>query len=231
MRLVDRLGEAAGVRVEQARRDGGAFRSPDDLRRRAGIDRRVLAALGSADAFGSLGVDRRQALWNALGQETGAVDRPLFAAFDDEPCVTGLPAAGAERDVFDDYASLGLSLKNHPVSFHRRRLDSLGVLAAERLQDATNGQRVKVAGVVLLRQRPGTAKGITFVTIEDETGAVNLIIHPRTWERHFRVAKRSRAWIATGELQHAAGVIHVVVTRIEALTAGAIASPASRDFH
>ncbi|MGL4514001.1 MAG: OB-fold nucleic acid binding domain-containing protein, partial [Lacipirellulaceae bacterium] len=232
MRLVAGLGEGAGLRVEQAR-GGGPFRSPDDLRRRAGLDRRSLAALAAADAFGSLRVDRRHALWNALGQETSAEPRPLFAELDDqEPTIDTLPRADAEREVFDDYRSLGLSLKNHPVAFHRARLTRLGVLTAEGLQDAANGQRVQVAGIVLLRQRPGTAKGITFVTLEDETGAVNLIVHPGTWERHYRVAKRSRAWIARGELQHAAGVIHVVVERIEAL--GESLEPlraTSRDFH
>jgi error-prone DNA polymerase len=233
MRLISSLGEASGVRVEQARREGGPFRSLDDLRRRATLDRRSLSALAEADAFASIGVDRRRALWDSLGQEASAEPRPLFAALDDpEPTIDTLPDAEPQGEVFADYASLGLSLRGHPVAFHRERLDRVGVLVAEGLQDATNGMRVKVAGVVLLRQRPGTAKGITFVTLEDETGVVNLIVHPRTWERYYRVAKRSRAWIASGELQHSPeGILHVVVTRIEALTTAAIACPASRDFH
>jgi error-prone DNA polymerase len=102
------------------------------------------------------------------------------------------------------------------------------------LQSQPNGAHVAVAGVVLLRQRPGTAKGITFVTLEDETGATNLIVHPRTWERYFRTAKRCPAWLIWGELQHSPeGILHVVVARIEPIGASGRAGTmgsVSRDF-
>lgn len=217
MRLVSGLRTNAAERIEQARQTG-SYQSLEDLRRRAQLDRPTLSTLAAADALGSLGVNRRQALWYALGQEKSQTTRPLFAEIEEEEEVMdALPAASAEREVFADYQSLGLSLKNHPLIFHREHLESRGVLDAVALQHLPSGTEVAVAGLVLLRQRPGTAKGITFVTLEDETGATNLIIHARTWERYYRVAKRNRAWIARGELQHAESVIHLVVRQIEPL--------------
>ncbi len=217
MRLVSGLRRDHSDRIEIARVHG-QYRSPEELRRRARLDRQTLSMLAEADAFGSFGTSRRQAMWFALGQEKSTADRPLFADLDDEePAIDSLPQATLESEVFEDYRSLGLSLKNHPLAFHRNRLDALGVLPAEALQDQQSGTSVTVAGLVLLRQRPGTAKGITFVTLEDETGVTNLIIHAQTWERYYRVAKRNRAWIAHGELQHAEGVIHLLVRQIEPL--------------
>lgn len=217
MRLVSGLRTNAAEHIEQARQTG-SYQSLEDLRRRAQLDRQTLSTLAAADALGSLGVNRRQALWYALGQEKSQTTRPLFAEIEDEEeVIAALPAATAEREVFADYQSLGLSLKNHPLTFHRKHLESCGVLPAVALQHQPSGTEVAVAGLVLLRQRPGTAKGITFVTLEDETGATNLIIHARTWERYYRVAKRNRAWIARGELQHAESVIHLIVRKIEPL--------------
>ncbi|MEM7515911.1 MAG: error-prone DNA polymerase, partial [Planctomycetota bacterium] len=236
LRMVSGLGSEAASRIEAAR-EKRPYESPEDLRRRARLDRRSLAALAEADAYGSLRVSRRQAAWHALGQENSAVEQPLFSEIeDDEPEIAALPTASDEQEVFDDYRSLGLSLKSHPIAFHRDRLTRLGVFTAESLQGRRQGERLAVAGLVLLRQRPGTAKGITFVTLEDETGATNLIVHAKTWERHYRVAKRNRAWIARGELQHAEGVIHLLVRRIEGLAADGDTSAkslrvASRDFH
>lgn len=235
LRLVSGLGQEAGERIEAARRHA-LFRSQDDLQKRARLDRKALSALSAADAFGSLQMCRRQALWAALGQDDSLADRPLLIDLDDEePLPSALPTAAADEEVFDDYQSLGLSLKNHPIAFHRERLNRLGVVPAEALQDLQNGSLIAVAGIVLLRQRPGTAKGITFVTLEDETGATNLIIRPQVWERYYRTAKRNRAWIAHGQLQQAEGVIHLLTQRISPLEEGQPAieaiRTASRDFH
>ncbi|MEM9354844.1 MAG: error-prone DNA polymerase [Pseudomonadota bacterium] len=217
MRLVSGLRSEAAKQIELAR-TRGEYQSPEDLRRRAKLDRQTLSTLAEADAFGSLSTSRRQAIWYALGQEKSNKDQPLFAdCEDEEPMVASLPMADPEMEVFEDYQSLGLSLKNHPLAFHREYLDTRGVLPADALQDQLSGIHVAVAGLVLLRQRPGTAKGITFVTLEDETGATNLIIRAQTWEKYYRVAKRNRAWIAHGELQHAEGVIHLLVRHIEPL--------------
>ncbi|MEO1497337.1 MAG: error-prone DNA polymerase [Planctomycetota bacterium] len=241
LRMISGLGAEAACRIQAARRDG-PFRSPDDLQRRTCIDRRGLSALADADAYGSLQLSRRQAVWHALGQEGSEADQPLFESLDDDETLPDtLPVANDQTEVFEDYRSLGLSLKNHPLAFHRDTLRRQGVVTAESLQTRRQGERLSVAGIVLLRQRPGTAKGITFVTLEDETGVINLIVRPQIWERYYRVAKRSRAWIACGELQHAEGVIHLLVRTIRPLPSAAPSSESavaaeslrvfSRDFH
>ncbi|MEQ8846832.1 error-prone DNA polymerase [Botrimarina sp.] len=218
MRMVNALSQEAASRIVVERRHA-PFASLEDFHRRTRLAKRDAEALADADAFASLGAGRRQALWLAMGREQSRAPRPLFDGLaDDEPPADALPDEAGEEQVFADYRSLGLSLRSHPVAFHRERLDRLGVTPTEQLQDLAGGQRVAVAGLVLLRQRPGTAKGVTFVTLEDETGAANLIIHARTWERYYRTAKRSPAWIAQGELQHAEGVIHLVVWRIDSMT-------------
>jgi error-prone DNA polymerase len=120
-----------------------------------------------------------------------------------------------------DYRTAGLSLRAHPISFYRAQLEQLGVTPAQRLVELENDAPVIVAGLVLLRQRPGTAKGITFVTLEDETGTVNLVVHQHMWDRYYRVARRAPAWIVRGHIQTVkekySSVIHVVVNRLEAL--------------
>ena len=126
------------------------------------------------------------------------------------------------EEVVADYRTAGLSLRAHPISFYRQQLERLGITPARQLVELANDAPVRVAGLVLLRQRPGTAKGITFVTLEDETGTVNLVVHQHTWDRYYRIARRAPAWIAHGHIQTTrensfAAVIHVVVSRLEAL--------------
>jgi error-prone DNA polymerase len=125
------------------------------------------------------------------------------------------------EQVVADYRTVGLSLRAHPISFYRRQLDRLGITPARQLVELADRAPVRVAGLVLLRQRPGTAKGITFVTLEDETGSMNLVVHQHTWDRYYRIARRAPAWIAHGHIQtapqSAVPIIHVVVTRLEAL--------------
>ena len=126
------------------------------------------------------------------------------------------------EEVVADYRTAGLSLRAHPISFYREQLDRLGITPARRLVELPNDAPVRVAGLVLLRQRPGTAKGITFVTLEDETGTVNLVVHQHTWDRYYRIARRAPAWIAHGHIQttrenRSRPIIHVVVSRLEAL--------------
>jgi error-prone DNA polymerase len=133
-----------------------------------------------------------------------------------------LPPMQPYEEVVADCRTAGLSLRAHPISFYRQQLERLGITPARRLLELANDAPVTVAGLVLLRQRPGTAKGITFVTLEDETGTVNLVVHQHTWDRYYRIARRAPAWIAHGHIQTTrensfAAVIHVVVTRLEAL--------------
>lgn len=123
------------------------------------------------------------------------------------------------EEVYSDYATTGLSLKNHPMAFCRPELDRRRVVTAERLAQTRDGRYVTVAGIVLLRQRPGTAKGVTFATIEDETGTVNLVLFTKVWQRFYTIAQRSNAWLVHGKLENRENVIHVVVGRLEDLTA------------
>src|SRR5262249_21012923 len=152
-----------------------------DFARRTRLGRPLLARLAAADAFGSLGLSRRAALWEvmSLGE-----DLPLFTEFDfgeeDTPSLTSMPL---EEEVVADYDSTGLSLKAHPAGLIRSELKALKVSPASSLVEIKDNAFVRVAGLVLVRQRPGTAKGVTFVTLEDETGIVNLIVRSTIWER------------------------------------------------
>ena len=139
-----------------------------------------------------------------------------LSADDERPA--GLEKAGLQQEVYDDYRTTGLSLKQHPIAFHRVALHHDQIVPAKQLASLGNQQLVRVAGLVLLRQRPSTAKGITFVTLEDETGTANLVLHQRVWERYYTIARRSPAWIVSGKLEHSGDVIHVVVNRLEDLS-------------
>ncbi len=255
-RQISGFPQAAAEAIEAARRHG-PFRSLEDLARRARLSRAVLVRLAQADAFGSLGHDRRQAMWRALGQDERLRPLPLFDQQDEDAeqqeahsALQALPSMSPQEAVKADYAALGLSLRGHPLAFCRAELDRLSVTPASQLAalahegaspitphsafrtpHSQNGRLVKVAGLVVLRQRPGTAKGITFVTLEDETGTANLIVHQRTWERFYAIARRSPAWLATGRLECKETVIHVIVSRLEDLSArlGELRT-ASRDF-
>jgi error-prone DNA polymerase len=179
------------------------------------LSRAVVAQLADADALASLGRDRRQALWEALAHERQPRALPLFDSLEpsDEAPVE-LPELDAAGNVYADYETVGLSLRSHPLAFYRERLNSLHVLSAEQLKTLENNHPVCVAGLVLLRQRPSTAKGITFVTLEDETGTINLVVHQKTWEQYYNVARRSPAWVAFGKLETKHSVIHVVTNRL-----------------
>ena len=198
LRMLGGIGLATALMIEQAR-EAGPFRTLDDFAERTSLECSVLTMLSDADAFRSMALDRRQSLWQALGR--CREHRPLFDKVDDyEPSVS-LPAMSQQEEVVADYLSTGLSLKAHPISFYRDELNSLGVAPAVSLITIANGQFVRVAGVVLMRQRPSTAGGITFVTLEDETGQANLIIKRDVWERFYKIARTAAAFIAHGRLQ------------------------------
>jgi len=148
------------------------------------------------------------------------------------PAKAQLPAMSLYEEMLADYRSMGLSLKAHPLQFLRQGLDREGVVRAEHLKTLPNGGQVRVAGIVLVRQRPGTAKGITFVTLEDETGQANLIIRPHVWQRYRAAALGATVLLAQGRLQRHGLVIHVLVTQMENLSnriEGLLSS--SRDFY
>lgn len=213
LRMIAGLPRATGDALMQARTS--PYRTVHELTRRTGLRRTVLERLAKADAFASLGLSRRAALWHVRAEEAGPHDRPLLANLDEQEPDSPLPAMNEREEVFADYRTQGLSLRNHPIAFHRESLDQLKIVTARRLHQMKDGQPARTAGLVLLRQRPSTAKGITFVTLEDETGVVNLVVHQRTWERFYQVARKSNAWIAAGRVQRAGEVVHLVVEHLE----------------
>lgn len=227
--MLQGMSEAEAKRIVEARGDR-PFGSLEDFTRRTGLGPAVVARLAKAGAFGSLKLDRRGALWHALAQDQREL--PLFSAIParDEP-EAALPKMSAAEEVLADYRTAGLSLSAHPMTFLREQLDSWGVLRAEQLKTWPNNRPVSVAGLVLVRQRPGTAKGITFVTLEDETGQANLIIRPSVWQRFRKAALGATALLAHGRLQRHEQVIHVLTTKLENLSErfGDLA-PQSRDF-
>lgn len=205
-----------------ARRDG--YDSVRDLWLRSGLNRGQIERLADGDAFRSLGLDRRDALWAARGLAGGATrDRlPLFdaAAHGDitrEPDFP-LPPMPIGEHVVNDYRYLHLSLKAHPLSFLRERLTGRRIVANAALRGTPSGRRVTVAGLVIIRQRPGTAKGVIFMTLEDETDIANVIVWPKTFERFRPVVLGARLVAVTGRVQSQSGVIHVVADGLEDLT-------------
>ena len=195
-------------------RQAGPFTSYDDFVARTGLTTAVLSRLAAADAFRSLDLTRRPAYWMSLAPaETG----PLLAGLADL-APPPLPRLSPAQEVIHDYHAQGLSLRGHPFGPLRAVLDSQKVVPAARLQNVKPNRRYRVAGLVLVRQRPGTAKGTTFITLEDETGTANLIVWPHVWERYRRVGRLARALIATGLLQRQDTVTHLIVDRLQDLT-------------
>ena len=233
LRTVRGLSSEAAGRIVDQRRRRGAFRSPAELAAACDLGSGVLETLADADCLASLAGDRRAAVWRSLGQEKAPQDRPLFSGEeDDEPLPEALRPMTPMDEVHADYETTGLSLRAHPVAFVRAELTRRRCATAAELSGMRDGRHVRVAGIVLLRQRPGTAKGITFVTLEDETGAVNLVLFPAVWERHFAIARVSNAWLVDGKLENREGVIHVVVGRLADLSSELPGlRPRSRDFH
>lgn len=272
-------GLSAGIaqRIVAARQNG-PFRSVDDLRKRAGLGAGAMRLLAQAGAFGSLGLSRRESLWESL---VPAVSLPLFEKHDSasspkgerspstkdvdknsdrekfhsqgpgacpSPSVSAgnraqpqaganfqltptVPPMGPLEEVIADYRMLGLSLRAHPLSFLREWLRSQRVVPAAQLSSLPDGAPVRVAGVVLVRQRPATAKGITFITLEDETGQANLIIRPDVWRKWRKAALTATLLLAQGRLQKQGEVIHIRVGKLIDLSEKIKELPSmSRDF-
>ena len=216
-------------------RRGAGYDSVRDIWLRAELSPAVLERLAEADAFRSLGLDRRDALWavKALNRAGGQDDLPLFAAAAParEPDAD-LPPMPLGEHVIEDYRFLRLSLKAHPVSFVRAELTAMRVIANARLAEGAgiapaptpsprlprSGDRVAVAGLVLVRQRPGTAKGVIFMTLEDETGVANIIVWPKTFEIFRPLVLGARFVRVLGRMQAESGVIHVIADQIDDLT-------------
>ena len=223
LRMVSGLANAHGAQLV-AQRGEQPYGSVDEVWRRAGVPVAALERLAEADAFAALGIDRRAALWAVRG----LADRmlPLFAAAERggtpqpelvEPTVAlaPLPAGG---EVVEDYRSTGLSLRSHPVAFLRDELSQRGMAACIDLAHARDGRRVTVPGIVLVRQKPGSAKGVMFITVEDETGVANLVVWPTLFERQRRLVLSAGMIACLGRVQREGEVVHLVAERLEDLS-------------
>ena len=223
-RQISGFSEEDGLKIEQVRGTGARvpFDSIRDLWLRTGFPPSVLERLAEADAFRSLGLDRRDALWavRALRRAGDKDDLPLFARSTMPQCEpdVALPPMALGEHVVADYRHLQLSLKAHPVAFLRADLAARGILRHEQLATIPSGRRVTVAGLVLVRQRPGTASGVIFMTLEDETAIANVIVWPKIFETFRPVVLGARLVSVTGVLQNEAGVIHVVADRLDDLS-------------
>ncbi|HET7681794.1 MAG TPA: error-prone DNA polymerase [Xanthobacteraceae bacterium] len=219
LRQISGFSEDWGKRIEAVR--GAGFDSVRDLWLRTGLPPKALKTLAHADAFNSLGLSRRDALWaiKALRRAGDRDDLPLFAraAMPQLEPDANLPPMPPGQQVVEDYRHLELSLKAHPVSFLRHHLDARKILRNELLPSLKPGPCVTVAGLVLVRQRPGTGNAI-FMTLEDETGIANAILWPRTFEQYRPVVMGGRLVSVTGVLQNEKGVIHIVAEHFEDLS-------------
>jgi error-prone DNA polymerase len=231
LRAVKGLSEDDARRIVSRR--NAPYTSLRDLWLRTELSPRVLERLADADAFGSLELTRRQALWavKALGRAGDQDDLPLLggagAVFPasmaalpggfSEPAVT-LPPMSLGEEVVNDYRYLSLSLRRHPASFLRDDLARFRVVPNETLRTLKSGAYTRVSGLITVRQRPGSANGVIFMTIEDETAIANIIVWPPVFERFRAIVMGARYVAVTGRMQEESGVIHVVADRLEDLT-------------
>ena len=219
--FVVRLGlrQIDGVRQDMAQRimdkRTQPFNSLADLKDRARLDAGTMRKLAAADAVRSMTLDRRQALWDARALRD-APDLPLFAEEKDEGAEMrfDLPQMPICEHVVADYQTTRLSLKAHPMSFLRRSMNKQGYTPTRMLDQMRNGQSIKLAGIVLIRQRPGSAKGVCFITLEDETGVANLVVWPKVMEAYRKVIMRARIIDVRGVVQRSEDVIHVVANHL-----------------
>ncbi len=232
-------------RAPRRRARSGGYPDPHALWRRCALGRGALERLAEADAFRSVGLDRRRALWalkalgdpplplfaaaetskekpsppiGGRGQGEGGFSGACTAAASEARAMALLPEMPLGEQVVEDYASLGLTLKRHPLAFLRSELAGEGLVTAADLARLPVDRRLAIAGIVLIRQRPGSANGVVFITIEDETGIANLIIWPAILERFRRAALGATLLRCTGKLQREQSVIHVVAERLADMT-------------
>ncbi|WDA40789.1 error-prone DNA polymerase [Erythrobacter sp. BLCC-B19] len=239
LRQIDGLPEHVAAALVSARAAGGPYRDIADLRARGGLSPAHIERLASADAFTSLGLSRRQALWDARSL-IPAPDLPLFRAAGvreegAERKAIRLPAMPLSEEVVADYQTTRLSLKAHPMAFLRADLAARGFVRACDLRARKFRSMVQVAGVVLIRQRPGSAKGVTFITLEDETGVINLVVWPDLKEKQRKVVMGARLMEVRGRVEYDDEVIHVIAAhmtdathRLHALSDDLLDAPLAR---
>jgi error-prone DNA polymerase len=228
-RMIKGLQAAHAQQIVERRGQHGPFRSIDDFHAATELPVSAVAKLSEADAFASLPRSRRVALWEtlALPEERGPLAMPPV-----ENAAPALPLMTTGQEIHADYGTTGLSLKGHPVQLIRGELTRRKVIPAAEVWNHPHGRWVSVAGVVIIRQRPGTAKGIVFETLEDETGIVNLIIRPDVYDRCWNAARNASVLQADGYVERQGQVQHVMAVRLHDLTElVSNCSLRSRDFH
>lgn len=228
LRMVSGLKKAAAERLVAARRQAPP-QSAEDLALRAALDQHEMTLLAGADALMSLAGHRRQQVWEAAALK--AAPKLLREAPMDEDYLE-LPAAPEGEEVVWDYAATGLTLRSHPLALLRPMLARQGWRSAAQLQHLSNGRRASACGIVTVRQQPGTAKGVIFVSLEDETGNVQVVVWPHVKERLRGPLLRAQLLAVRGTWQRDGEVRHLVATHVEDLTPllGRLTT-SSRDFH
>jgi len=215
---VSGLAEDAGRRIVQARAQA-PFADARDLAHRAQLDRATMARLAAADALACLSGHRRRALWSVLGLDQGtSQSAPLTAALPVAERQVELLAPTEGQDIVADYDTTGLTLRRHPLAPLRAELDRLRLWTAERIGHGRHRQPVRTTGIVTCRQRPSTASGVTFVTLEDETGCINVVVWRATAEQFRRELLGSTLLTVYGHIERIdapdAAVIHVIAARL-----------------
>jgi error-prone DNA polymerase len=218
--------------IERTRERAGRFETIDRFHRLTRLSRKSIERLAEADSFGSLGVSRRESLWDVM--ELSDAPAPLFdqSTIGNPKSAICLPVMPLGQEVMTDYSTTRLSLKTHPLSLVRESLASQRIITTQEANSLPPGRWVKVAGLVLIRQRPGTASGIVFITLEDETGVVNLIVRPNIFERYRAAARHAALLQCDGYIERQGQVVHVMAKRLfdrSELIRGYEIS--SRDFH
>jgi error-prone DNA polymerase len=212
-----------------AARDRRGFDDVDDLGRRATLSTLELEALAAADALTALVGHRRQARWQSASHR---LEKDLMRSAMIQETLPGLAVASEGREILDDYASTGFTLRRHPLALLRPRLKKMKLLSAEEMHDLPDGTLVRTTGIVTVRQRPGTAKGTIFVTLEDETGVINVIVWNHVMARQRKALIAARLLTTYGVWQRQGEVRHVVAHRFidHSALIGELAVE-SRDFH
>ena len=221
------IGSDVADRIVAARDADGPFTSMADLARRVGLSADQVEALATAGAFDCFGAQRREALWAAGAAATARPGQLDLSTFD-ETAPPWLPQMTEPEQLIADLWATGVTPEQYPTALIRDRLDALGVVTAAGLRTLPDHTRVTVGGVVTHRQRPATARGVTFLNLEDETGMVNVLVEQAVWARHRRVARESGGLVIRGMLERAEDVVTVVAERITRLNLGL--HTRSRDF-
>jgi error-prone DNA polymerase len=216
LRQIDGMSETCARGLAAARGESGGYADFDALVRRSGLTRPQLQILAQADALRSIGLDRRAALWRVKGVAPPAAPAPLLDHLPDLEAQPGLPTMALSEHVVADYQTTRLSLKGHPMGFLRQGFAARAVIPCAQVATLRDGAKVATAGVVLVRQRPGTGV-VCFITIEDETGVANLVVLPQVFERYRKVIMSARLIEVQGHIQRteqAAEVVHVLAHRL-----------------